>query len=185
MDVIDFMKQSFLYPRLVGAIVPSSSFSAKKMVEPIQFEQANVIVELGAGTGVFTRELIRRKRNHTLLFIMEINTKFAEQLRRYYVEDPSIIVINDSAENIQQYLQKYGITKVDYVVSGLPFATLNKKLSIGILKSITTILKKGGYFMTIQYTKSQFVFLSSYFQSLQVERVYLNIPPAFIVKCKN
>lgn len=184
MDIIQFMKQSLLHPRLTGAVVPSSSFSAKKMIEPIDFSQANVIVELGAGTGVFTRELIKRKRKETTLFIIEVNKQFAKRLEEQYREDLSVIVIHDSAENVAKYIQLYKISNVDYVVSGLPFASLPKQMSMGILENIASILKEKGRFVTIQYTKRQFIFIASFFRYYQVERVYFNIPPAYIVTCE-
>lgn len=182
MDNFKFIKQSFLNPRTVGAIMPSSIFSAKKMVAPIDFKQAKIIVEVGAGTGVFTEELVRQKRVDTTLIVIEINESFAKQLKEKYRTNHSVIVINNSAEYMNEYLLELG--KVDYVISGIPFASIPRQLSTKILQNVSSLLKEKGQFITIQYTKRQFQFISSFFNSLHVERVYLNIPPAYIVICQ-
>lgn len=180
MDIIQFMKQSILYPRTVGAIVPSSKFSARKMIEPIDFEQTSTIVELGAGTGVFTKELVKKKQKDTILVVFEINKEFANQLEEKYKEDNTVIIINDSAEK----LIHYDLKNVDYIISGLPFVTLEKRASTQILNNVSSVLKEKGKFITIQYTRRQFQFISSFFDSFQTKREYYNIPPAYIVVCQ-
>lgn len=161
--------------------MPSSIFSAKKMVAPIDFNQANIIVEIGAGTGVFTEELVRRKQVDTTLIVIEINESFAKQLKEKYITNHSVIVINNSAENMNEHILDIG--KVDYVISGIPFASLPRQLSSKILQNVSLALKENGKFITIQYTKKQLQFISSFFNSFQIEKVYLNIPPAYIVTC--
>lgn len=180
MDIIQFMKQSILYPRTVGAIVPSSHFSAKKMIEPIDFEHVLTIVELGAGTGVFTKELVKKKGKETKLIVFEINKEFANKLKEKYKQDASIIIINDSAEKLVQY----GLKNIEYIISGLPFATLERQISKQILNNVSSVLKEEGKFITIQYTRKQFKFISSFFNAFQTKRACVNIPPAYILICQ-
>ena len=67
---MSFIFQYFLHPRSVGAVKPSSKRLAQKMVEDVDFENAECIVEIGAGTGVFTEEIIRRRRKETNFFVL-------------------------------------------------------------------------------------------------------------------
>jgi phosphatidylethanolamine/phosphatidyl-N-methylethanolamine N-methyltransferase len=76
-----FMYQYFHQPRTVGALLPSSTHLAKKMVKGIDFEHADCIVEYGPGTGVFTRELIRRRSARTTLLLIEYNRHFYEKVK--------------------------------------------------------------------------------------------------------
>ena len=55
-----FLKQILRNPFGIGAVVPSSQRLARLMVERIDPQTSDVIVELGPGTGVFTRELLAR-----------------------------------------------------------------------------------------------------------------------------
>ncbi|PRP96638.1 hypothetical protein TUN_33020 [Bacillus sp. M21] len=62
MQLITFLSEFIKNPKNTGAIAPSSKILATKMVDTINFETAKCIVELGPGTGVFTKEIIKRKK---------------------------------------------------------------------------------------------------------------------------
>lgn len=185
MKFIKFLVEYLRSPRIVGAVAPSSERLAVKMVRGIDFKNSKCIVEYGPGIGVFTDKLAKRKNKDTLLILLEYNKEFCKQLEELYNEDDNIIIINDSAENVDIYLEKYNIKKVDYVVSGLPFASLPKSVSNKILKKTKSILKKDGLFITFQYTLLKKEFIASYFKEIELERVVLNVPPAYVLSCKN
>ncbi|SHN02479.1 Phospholipid N-methyltransferase [Anaerosporobacter mobilis DSM 15930] len=185
MKHIKFLLEYLRAPRTVGAVAPSSERLAMKMISDIDFENSRCIVEYGPGTGVFTKKLVERKKKDTLLLLLEYNKDFCKHLQEIYHEDDTIIVINDSAENIDMYLEKYRIKNVDYVVSGLPFASLPKNVSNMILKKTKTILKKNGLFITFQYTLLKKEFIAAHFKKIELDRVVLNVPPAYVLKCKN
>ena len=62
--MLNFLKEYIKHPRTVGAVAPSSRRLANGMMMPIDFENASCILEFGPGTGVFTEELIRRRKTH-------------------------------------------------------------------------------------------------------------------------
>lgn len=185
MKFIKFLIEYIKSPRTVGAIAPSSKKLSAKMLKNIDFKNAQCIIEYGPGTGVFTDKLIERKNRATLLLLVENNSRFCKQLQKKYSKNNNVVIINDSAENIDKYLERYDIKKVDYVVSGLPFASLPKSASDEILKKTETILKKDGLFITFQYTLLKKEYITSYFKNISVERVILNIPPAYVLRCHN
>lgn len=185
MKLIKFLIEYFKSPRTVGAITPSSERLAEKMVRDIDFENAKCIVEYGPGTGVFTDKLVERKKENTLLILLEYNKEFCRQLEERYNGHDNIIIINDSAENLDEHLSKYSINKVDYVVSGLPFASLPKNVSNKILDKTRALLKKEGLFITFQYTLIKKEFIADYFKEIDTERVVLNVPPAYVLRCHN
>lgn len=41
------------------------------------------------------------------------------------------------------------------------------------------------YFITFQYTLLKKGYIGSYFEDISLERVVLNIPPAYVLKCQN
>ena len=53
-----FIQQYWREKKMVGAISPSSPFLAEKMLEHIDFKNSTVLVEIGPGTGVFTKRII-------------------------------------------------------------------------------------------------------------------------------
>lgn len=185
MKIVKFLIEYFKSPRTVGAVAPSSKRLADKMVKIIDFKNANCIVEYGPGTGVFTDKLVEEKKKDTILMLLEYNKEFCKQLEERYNGYDNIILINDSAENVDKYLKEYNISKVDYVISGLPFASLPKNVSNKILRKTKSILKKDGIFTTFQYTLLKKEFIAGYFKKIELERVVFNIPPAYVLKCQN
>ncbi len=185
MDVRYFIKQYVKNPRTVGAIAPSSEKLAYKMVEDINFINASCIVEYGPGTGVFTEKILNKKKDSTIFIAIEYNTVFYKLLKERFKHETNFILINDSAENLKKYLNKYSIDKVDYVVSGLPFASLPDNMSKKILVITKDILKANGEFITFQYSLFKMKLFRMYFERIKKKKVFLNLPPAYVLKCKS
>lgn len=184
MKALSFIYQYIVHPKEVGAILPSSTYLGKKMIEGINFHTAKYIVEYGPGTGVFTEMLLRNRDPQTTLLIVENNKPFYMLLSEKYKHEKNIIIIHGSAENIVKYLRELQIPFVNYVVSGLPFASLPAQTSKNILLSTQKILDKDGAFITFQYTKLKKAFIKQFFPQITVKREIRNMPPAYIFRCK-
>ncbi|MFJ8260991.1 class I SAM-dependent methyltransferase [Rummeliibacillus sp. NPDC094406] len=183
MQFITFLTEFIKQPKNIGAISPSSKKLAKKMIETICFEKAQCIVELGPGTGSFTNELMKRKEQSTKLILIENNKVFFEKLRKQFEHEPSVIVIHGSAENLCIYMSTLNIEKIDYVVSGLPFTSLNPDISSCILRNVKDCLDDGE-FITFQYSLVKKSFIQQFFENISHEKVWVNLPPAYVLSCK-
>jgi phospholipid N-methyltransferase len=95
-----------------------------------------------------------------------------------------VYMINGSAENVQKYLIQYGITKIDYVLSGLPFASLPSEVSDCILQNTRSVLADEGKFITFQYTNLKKELIRTFFPKFKVEKEWRNVPPAYIFTCE-
>ncbi|MGL4741834.1 MAG: class I SAM-dependent methyltransferase [Sarcina sp.] len=179
MFILEYIK----HPRKVGAVAPSSRFLANKMLDKIDFDNANCIVEYGPGTGAFTQRLIDRVDDKTLVILLEINTTFYNKLKEAYGHKKNVVILNEGAENIAKILKIYNIKKVDYIVSGLPFASLPKEVSDGILTKTYEVLEHGGQFITFQYSLVKKKLFDRFFDKISTEKTYLNIPPAYVLRC--
>ena len=185
MKALRFLKQYVSKPRSVGAVLPSSKNLANKMIEDIKFENAKCIVEFGPGTGIFTEKLIGSRAKDTVLIIMETNEEFYNDLKNKYKNQKNMYIINDSAEKIGDYLKAYNIDKADYIISGLPFASLPKNISKDILSNTNVFLKESGSFILFQYTMLKKDFIESFFNIVKVKKSWINIPPAYVLICKS
>jgi len=183
MEILSFIKQYITKPRTVGAILPSSKYLANRMIEDIDFKCANCIVEYGSGTGIFTEKIVKRRKKDTRILLFESNKKFCNLLKEKYKDEFNIHIVNDSAEYIGKYLKKYDITYIDYVVSGLPFASLPNNVSSNILKQTQKYLKEDGKFITFQYTLLKKDFIEQYFREIKIKRELRNVPPAYVFCC--
>ncbi len=67
---MSFLAEYLKHPFTIGAVAPSSKYLAKKMLRNVTFNQARVIIEYGLGTGVFTEEIIKRKKPETVFLTL-------------------------------------------------------------------------------------------------------------------
>lgn len=183
MNAIHFIREYIRHPRSVGAVIPSSRQLAKQIATPIYFDKASCIIEYGAGTGVFTQELISNKRPETLLLVIEANESFYKTLQSKYGHLERVHIIHGSAEHVAQYIRQYEVPKVDYVVSGLPFTSLPAALSSLILGQTAEVLGQEGKFITFQYSKVKHNFFRTFFADIQIKKVNCNVPPAYVFTC--
>lgn len=184
---IKFLMQYITHPRSTGAILPSSKKLSKKMIEEVNFSKCKCkcIVELGPGTGVFTEELLKRKKEDTKIILIENNETFYNILKDKYGNIKNVHIINDSAEKIDYYIRKHNVINVDYILSGLPFASLPREVSETILDKSKNVLGNKGEFITFQYTKLKLSLINEYFKNIKIKRELLNIPPAYVLNCTN
>ncbi len=178
-----FIKNFWKEKKMVGAMSPSSSFLAKKMLQDIDFSTAKVIVELGPGTGVFTKKIIEKMTPDTQLFVFELNEAFIHSLQRK-IQDPRVHLIHDSAENIGQYLAEKGIKEADAVISSLPLTNFPKEVKENILDESKRIMKKEGYYVQFQYSLNAKKLIKERFSKVEIRFTPINFPPAFVYSCQ-
>lgn len=180
--MLDFLLQYVLHPMKVGAIAPSSKYLAKCMLEGVNFNRCNCIIEYGPGTGVFTKDIIKRKKKETLFLVIEDNREFCDKLISLYSGQPNVHIIHGQAENIENYLKQFKVNTVDYIISGLPFASLPKEISMQILERTQHIIHRNGKFITFQYSLLKRNLFQDRFNIIECKREYRNLPPAYILK---
>lgn len=185
MQMFKFLKEYVKHPRNTGAIAASTSRLAKGMVNGIDFDKAKCIVEIGPGLGSFTKEIMKRKKPETFLLLIEINETFYRFLQEMYQNDSSVQIVKGSAENMEQFLLAANIKEIDYCVSGLPFASLPVQVSNRILTNVMELLKPNGKFITFQYSLFKYALINQFFSDISIEKVWLNLPPAYVLSCGN
>ena len=179
-----FFKENLRSPRITGAVAPSSPSLVRAMLNEAMIERAQVIVEFGPGTGVFTDEIIRRMNDTARLLVLEVNPVFVRNLRAR-INDKRVEIINGSAAEVGAHLAERGLPQPDASVSGLPFGSLPPPISHAILEATRETLSPSGVFVTYQYTPFRKKLLRSYFPAARVSRLVLrNVPPALVFVCR-
>ena len=161
-----------------GTILTCSKFVGEKIAQKIPSIENETIIELGAGTGAVTQEILKKMNPAQKLICFEINKKFCKILEK--VPDKRIKVINDSAENISKYLKE----KSSIIISTLPLAIMKKEKN-DILKAVKKQLKPGGKFIQFQYSKKDYKILKSFFNEVKVNFILFNVLPGYIYTCSN
>lgn len=158
----------------VGSIVPSSHFLVKKMMKRIDFSRDIHILELGAGDGVITKELLNRMSAESVLYSYENNEKLINLLEG--IRDTRLIVKGESVSNLASLPDNY----FDVVISSLPLANLDNIFKYNIYQDIRAKLKEDGTFIQYQYLLFDYKKIERYFHNCHLGFCLLNIPPAFI-----
>lgn len=178
------MFQFFKGAQTVGSFFPSTPILANKIVKHIDFSNVKIIVEVGPGTGIFTKKILKKLPKDAQFIAFELNDRFYNKLKKE-INDPRFILLNDSAENLQAYLNKIGIQEVDYLVSSIPLSNFKGKKIVTLLHSFRSLIGENGTFIQFQYSFNQKRLFHNLFQHVIMDFTQFNIPPAFIYVCKN
>jgi phospholipid N-methyltransferase len=177
-----FAKESIKNMKTSATITPSSKYVCKKMISHVDFQHADVVVELGAGDGVITKYILQEMRPGSKLIVFEILDQFCKKLRQ--IDDPRLVVIQDSAENMGKHLKEHGYDYAHDVVSAVPFVMLPKELSKRILAEVKQYIRPGGSMVQLHYSTLAKNLYKEIFGKVEVEFVARNIPPAFLHVCR-
>ncbi len=168
--------------KVIASFAPSSRFMVRTLLKGIDFEKCRCIVELGAGTGPITQELIRRASPTCRLVIVEIDPDLAAHLRRRF---PGVDVVEADAADLDHILDERGIDRVDHILSGLPLPSIPEEVRERILDVAARRLIEGGSFR--QLTVMPLVYYRlyrRYFQAVRFKFVPLNLPPGGVYVCQ-
>ncbi len=176
-----FMRSFLKSPRQVGAVLPTSRRAVRDTLSLAPIESANVVVELGAGTGVYTAEILRRLGPDGNLLAFEIDAALASGLSDRF-DDDRLEVVSGSAENLHEHLHG---AKADVIVSAVPFASLPESARERIFAQVVEGLAPDGVFLAIQYSTVRQRELERRFASVRRRRSPINIPPAFVYACRD
>lgn len=181
---VAFFKEAIKNFKTTGTIMPSSKFLIKRMLKEIDFKKINVLVEFGAGNGIITKSILKKMHKDAVLFCFEINPEFYKHLK--LINDNRLIVVNQSAQEVKNVLNKHNIASVDCIISSLPLTMLPAEISKSILHISKNLLKNESVFIQYQYSINFFKIFKQVFGKNNVFLAFelMNIPPAFIYKCK-
>lgn len=142
-DFILFLRSWATRPLEVAAIAPSSNRLAEAMTTEIGQFSGNVL-ELGPGTGAFTRALLRNGVYESNLILVEQNPAFAALLRRRY---PEATLIEGDARHLRLPAAK----RVGAAISGLPLLSMPGQAVRGVLSAVFHHLAEGACLFQFTY----------------------------------
>ena len=185
MSLTTFVPEVFRNFAPTAAVLPSWTPLARAMVAPLPLEQAEVVLEFGAGTGPMTRALLARMPRTAKLLAFEVNPRFCEFLNNT-IEDRRVEVINLPAQDAHGLLRQRGIHRVDGVVSTLGLTLMPAEMPGAIYQNLMPFLDERSVLTQVQYLHRWGVgsFLRKRFGAVSHEAVWWNVPPAGFFICK-
>ena len=164
---LSFLSQFARHPRQLGTFTQSSRILARQMAREVN--GADRVVELGAGLGPITREILRCLPADGELTCFERNAEFCRRLER--IGDRRLHVIHEDAVHSERHVKAAG-----FVISGLPLALFGKEKRRRLLR----IMSKAQKCVQLQYTPKIGLEMRGYFRYVRVKIVPWNLPPALI-----
>jgi phosphatidylethanolamine/phosphatidyl-N-methylethanolamine N-methyltransferase len=147
-DELRFFKGWLDKPKAVGAIVPTSSITARRMASVVDPSSNLPVLELGPGTGVITRAILERGIRPENLYTVEYSEDFVDFLR---VEFPGVNVIHGDAFDLDRTLGAFGDLKFDACVSGVPLLNFPVARRIAYIEGILDRLPEGRPIVQLTY----------------------------------
>lgn len=188
MSGLTFLREFLRDPVRLGAVAPSGRQLARQMVDAANIDDGQVVVELGAGTGPMTSEILARGLDIRFL-ALEPNPTLAGLLRARF---PTLDLDARPAQDLGAILAERGWGRADRVVSSLPWAIWSGSVQREVLDAVRAALAPGGRLVTFSYLHSQALPNAFAFRRHLVERfehvavasvAWANLPPALVLSC--
>jgi phosphatidylethanolamine/phosphatidyl-N-methylethanolamine N-methyltransferase len=178
-DRLIFIKAWLADPLGVASAAPSSRELAAAITRDLG-PQTGPVIELGPGTGAFTRALLQRGVRPDQLLLIEREPVFAELLRAAH---PRVRVLTVNASQ----LRRIPSVQAGAVVSGLPLLWMPRPTVLRILHGAFSHLRPDGGFYQFTYMPTCPVPASLLWRlGLRARRVgarvYRNLPPAAVYR---
>ena len=180
-DRVLFFRKFLAKGRGISSAVPSSRQMVSGILRHVDFSRPATIVELGAGTGPVTEQILERLRPFHRFVAVENDPDFCDILRRRF---PDTTLLQVDASRVAEPLASMGIHRVDYVLSGLPTPNLPARAAVRLWRWLLASLASDGTF--VQLTLAPLVYRAFYnrlFGSVDYQMVWRNFPPGGVYCC--
>ncbi len=152
-DLLVFVAQVRHSGGAIGAIVPSSRALGRQMLAGLPPSGApRRVLEVGAGTGAFTRVLMAGLGPSDTLVVVELNPTFCTRLRDRIAGwarrpgSPRVELVEGDVLALEP------AAPFDYVVSSLPLNAFSETLVARIVAKLAAMLRPGGLLAYFEYT---------------------------------
>ena len=171
-----FLRGFIRHPAQVGSIIPSSHSLEQRLVASGRIAEAEVVAELGPGTGGTTAAFLRAMAPSARLLAVELDIDFFLHLRRS-IADPRFIAELGSAEALEEFLAINWLPAPDTIVSGIPFSTMSQATAERVAATVARVLRPGGRFVAYQVRANVASYMSPLLGAPQTQWEMINIPP--------
>ncbi len=168
--------------KTVATVAPSSRALSRATLREVDWGNTKAVVELGAGTGPITAELMKVIPPHVRLVVNEFLPEFCQALRQKF---HGLDVAEGDAKRLTEMLAQRGISQVDYVLSGLPLTHFAPADRDAVIDQAGRLLGPTGEFR--QLTTAPWLYRGlyrRYFREVSFRLVVWNLPPGGVYYCR-
>ncbi|QCI63329.1 class I SAM-dependent methyltransferase [Phreatobacter stygius] len=180
-DILPFFRAWIANPLQVAAVAPSGAALAELMTRDITPDSGPVL-ELGPGTGAFTRALLARGVRECDLTLVEYGSDFARLLSHRF--PAARVRWMDAAQLAPAGL--FDDAPAGTVISGLPLLSMPPRKVMAILSGAFASLRQGGSFYQFTYGPNcpvpRRILDRLGLKATRTGRALLNVPPAAVYR---
>ncbi|PJR90803.1 SAM-dependent methyltransferase [Ochrobactrum sp. 695/2009] len=147
-EEIRFFKGWIDGPKAVGAILPTSSVTARRMASVIDTGSGLPVLELGPGTGVITKAILKQGVKPADLYSIEYSQDFVDHLNVIF---PEVNIIQGDAFDLDSALGEKKDQKFDCIISAVPMLNFPMDRRIQLVESLLSRIPRGRPLMQITY----------------------------------
>ncbi len=175
-EEIRFFKGWMDGPKAVGAVLPTSSITARRMASVTDPGSGLPVLELGPGTGVITKAILGRGLPPERLWSVEYSADFVEHLRHEFTD---VNIVHGDAFDLDTTLGDKRDMMFDSVVSAVPLLSFPTERRIAIVEDLMNRMPPGRPMVQITYGPlSPVPGKRGNFTTEHFDFVFRNFPPA-------
>jgi phosphatidylethanolamine/phosphatidyl-N-methylethanolamine N-methyltransferase len=172
-----FFKRWLANPLQMGSIIPSSPSLCRRIAALVERAEDEVVVELGAGTGVISRALLAAGVPPEKLVVVEIVRDMAEHLRAAL---PGVNVICGDAFELAKALPERLHGKVGTAICGIPLVMLPEADQRRFVNAVEAVAPGKGFLLYTYCITSPLPWRDLGLVAKREAWTPLNFPPASV-----
>lgn len=182
-DAFFFLAAWASAPLRVASIMPSGTRLAELMTREIDAD-AGPVLELGPGTGPFTRALLARGVMENDLTLIEYEADFARLLKQRF---PAARVLRMDAADLRDN-RPFNGPVAGAAVSGLPFLNIPPRKAMAILEGVFQVMRPDAALYQFTYGPrcpiDQTLLDRLDLHATRIGHTFRNLPPATVYRIK-
>jgi phosphatidylethanolamine/phosphatidyl-N-methylethanolamine N-methyltransferase len=172
-----FLRRWLANPLQMGSVIPSSPVLCRRIAALVERKEDEVVLELGAGTGVVSRALLNAGIPPERLVVVEIVPDMADHLRRVL---PGVNVIQGDAFELSRALPERMHGKVGTAICGIPLVMLPLEQQRRFVDAVERVAPGKGFLLYTYCITSPLPYRKLGLAARREAWTPLNIPPASV-----
>lgn len=175
-DEIRFFKGWQQDKKGVGALLPTSSVTARRMASVIDTSSGLPVLELGAGTGVITKAILDHGVKPRDLVSIEYAPHFCDLLRKRFTD---VDIRNGDVFELDTVLADRRDQTFDSVVSAVPMLSFPLERRIALMRDLLSRIPRGRPVVQITHgPMSPLPAMPNLYTITHFDFIVRNLPPA-------
>ncbi len=172
-----FFRRWVRNPLQMGSIFPSSPSLCRRIAALVECAEDEIVIELGAGTGVISRSLIAAGIPAERLSVVEIVPEMAAHLRGVL---PGVNVVTGDAFELPKVIPARWHGKVGTVICGIPLVLLPLEQQRRFVEAVEAVAPGRGFLLYTYCITSPLPYRTLQLTARREAWTPLNIPPASV-----